>query len=687
MIRRLAIISFLFICSFQSIAQTDSTFILEEMVSNFAEIHEADPDPEEIEELLSGRGKINLNQTTLEELQRLTCLSPRQAINLIQYLETYGQVFSLYELQAVAGFDSLTIRRLLPFIVIGPPPARLRFTPRNLIKHGRHQLVIRYQQLLQRQAGYQTPDSVREVDPDSYFLGSPQKYYFRYRYTFSDKLLIGFSGEKDAGEQFFGSSQPLGMDFYSGFISLQNLRWMKNLTIGHFRVSFGQGLTMGGNSFGSSISFGTSMQYLSGFRPSQSVCEYGYLRGAALTIRTGRLEWSGFVSYVSRDAAVTFADTTSDAEPIFSSITESGYHRRNSEISRKNSIRELVYGGHCSYLGKFFIIGVTGYHGAWSGIYRPTEKLYRKFSLQSSKFGAIGIDGRFRISFCQLFGEYSMSLNGGMAWNAGIIVTPFPGVDLLAIIRSYQRNYQNPFSTTLSQNSHPANEQGLFIRLQMQLFPRVAITCYSDLYRFPWITYRCNSPSEGAEAGLLATYHVSPNWSLILRYSLKRNQINSSETAYQIKPVKSGKTDELKIEARAYVVPALRLKSCFAFKSYREPGKESQPGYLISQELRYKPVRYTWALTFKYALFDIPAFNSRIYAYEPDVLYGWSAPAYYGRGVRAVILVCKDFGRHIELWGWFGIWKYVDRATIGSGMEEIEGSVKSEVKVQLRVKL
>ena len=346
-----------------------------------------------------------------------------------------------------------------------------------------------------------------------------------------------------------------------------------------------------------------------------------------------------------------------------------------------------MYGGHCSYRGKFFIVGVTGYYGAWNGIFQPTEKLYRKFSLQDSKFGAIGIDARFRVSFCQLFGEYSMSLNGGRAWNAGITVTPFPGVDLLTIIRSYQRNYQNPFSTALSQNSQSANEQGLFIRLHMQLFPRVAITCYADLYRFPWITYRCSSPSEGVEAGILATYQVSPNWSLSLRYSLKRNQVNRSETAYKIKPVTSGKTDDLRIEVRAYATPALRLKSCFNFKSYRVDGEESPPGYLISQEVRYKPIRYSWAVTIKYALFDIPAFNTRIYSYEPDVLYGWSAPAYYGRGARAVIVVCKDLGRHIELWGWFGIWKYDDRVTIGSGMDEIEGSMKSEVKIQLRVRL
>ena len=684
--KRLAILATLIVCLIQSIAQTDSTFTIEEMVSKFIEIHETEPDQEEIEELLSREEAINLNQTSLEELQNLTCLSPRQVISLNQYLESYGQVFSIYELQSIEGFDSLTITKLLPFIMIGPMPPRLKFTPRNLINHGHHQLVVKYQQLLQRQSGYQTPDSVRLIDPDSYFMGSPQKYYFRYRYTFSDKLVMGLSGEKDAGEQFFGPSQPLGMDFYSGFISLQNFRWMKKLTIGNFRVSFGQGLTMGGNSFGSSISFGSSMQYLSGFRPSQSVCEYGYLRGASLTIQTGRLEWSGFVSYVSKDAAISLVDTAKDV-PTFRSFTETGYHRKFSEVSKKNSIKELVYGGHCSYRGKFFIIGITGYYGTWDGIFQPAEKLYRKFNLHNSKFGSFGIDGRFRVSFFQLFGEYSISLNGGRAWNAGISATPFPGVDLLAIIRSYQRNYQNPFSTALSQNSSPANEQGIFIRLKMQLFPRVAIACYADLYRFPWITYQCNSPSEGVEGGILATYQISRNWSLVLRYSLKRNQINASETASKIKPIISGKMDGLRVEARVFAMPSLRLKSSFNLKSYRKQEKESQPGYMVSQEIRYKPINYALSVTLKYSLFDIPSFDSRIYSYEPDVLYGFSAPAYYGRGTRAVLLVSKKIGRHIELWGWFGIWKYVDRMTIGNGMEEIAGSVKSEVKVQLRVKL
>ncbi|MFH1296613.1 MAG: helix-hairpin-helix domain-containing protein [Bacteroidota bacterium] len=660
---------------------------LDEMLESYSESRDLEPDEEEVLTYSALQKKININRLDPNDLSRISFLNPKQIKNLIDYLNNYGEVFSMYELQAVEGFDSTLIRQLTSYLEVGAPPDKVHLTPRNLIRHGHHELILRYQQVLQTQAGYQDDDSTRQEEPGTYYLGSPQRYYFRYRYTFADRLVVGISGDKDAGEEFFRGGQPMGMDFYSGFLSLQNLHWLKQLTVGHFRVSFGQGLTLGGNSFGSLVYFGSAMRYNAGFAPSQSVCENGFLRGIAVTIRTGRWEWSGFVSDTYKDALVHPVDTSEVLSPVISSFTETGYHRTQEEMNRRKQVREWVYGGHISYRGRFFLIGLTGFYGTWSASLQPTPEVYKYFGLQGARFGALGFDGRCRIGFAQFFGEYSISLNGGKAWLAGVSVVPLSGVDLLLLCRSYQPEFQNPFSTAISQNSATANEQGLFIRLQTQLIPKTTVSGYIDLYRFPWLRYQVNGPSDGVEAGLLGHYQVSPFWSLSLKYSLKRGEVNSRLSVGNTTPLTEERKSDLKVECNITASPTVSLRSCLVLRNYRITDQKRETGYLASQEIRYRRAGVFQGVRVKYILFDIPYYNARIYTYEPDVLYSWSSPVCYGKGIRCVLLIQAAIARRIELSGWLGVTRYTDRTTIGNDLEQIDGNLKSELKVQVRVKL
>ena len=55
-------------------------------------------------------------------------------------------------------------------------------------------------------------------------------------------MSIGFTMEKDAGEEFFKGKQSTGFDFYSAHCYIRNLGILKSLAIGDYHVSFGQGL-------------------------------------------------------------------------------------------------------------------------------------------------------------------------------------------------------------------------------------------------------------------------------------------------------------------------------------------------------------------------------------------------------------------------------------------------------------
>ena len=100
---------------------------------------------------------------------------------------------------------------------------------------------------MQKQKGYYA-----DYDGDIQYLGNSHRTYFKYQLK-SNYLQAGFTAEKDAGENFLGSNQPYGFDFYSAHIQAKKIGQIKNVIIGDYQMNFGQGLVMqSGMSFGKS---------------------------------------------------------------------------------------------------------------------------------------------------------------------------------------------------------------------------------------------------------------------------------------------------------------------------------------------------------------------------------------------------------------------------------------------------
>jgi hypothetical protein len=86
----------------------------------------------------------------------------------------------------------------------------------------------------------------------------------------------------------------------------------------------------------------------------------------------------------------------------------------------------------------------------------------------------------------------------------------------------------------------------------------------------------------------------------------------------------------------------------------------------------------------RFAIFDAEDYDTRIYAYENDVLYSFSVPAYYGRGTRFYINLNYKINRSISLWLRFAQTYFNDRDVISSGNDEINSNRRTEIKVQIR---
>jgi len=134
------------------------------------------------------------------------------------------------------------------------------------------------------------------------------------------------------------------------------------------------------------------------------------------------------------------------------------------------------------------------------------------------------------------------------------------------------------------------------------------------------------------------------------------------------------------------VTKEIELKSRVEFTRYTIGNGQNEEGLLIYQDIRFKKLSFPLSLTLRYALFDTDSYNSRIYAYENDVLYAFSIPAFSGRGTRFYITTKYRIKRGIDLWLRFAQTYYTDRTTIGTGREEIDGNTRSEIKAQLRFK-
>ena len=82
--------------------------------------------------------------------------------------------------------------------------------------------------------------------------------------------------------------------------------------------------------------------------------------------------------------------------------------------------------------------------------------------------------------------------------------------------------------------------------------------------------------------------------------------------------------------------------------------------------------------------FETTGYDSRLYAYENDVLYSFSIPVFYDKGYRYYLNLNYDFSKKISFWFRVAQTIYKDKISVGSGLDEIKGNKKTEVKLQVQ---
>lgn len=620
------------------------------------------------------KNPLDLNTADESMLAGLLFLKADQIANLLAHRSLTGSFVSVLELQGIAGFDVLTIQRLLPFVHVGPPNPYTRFSLQSAWKKGEHDLIARYGRVLEEQRGYTIVDTTR-----SRYLGSPDKYVLRYRWNYEQQVNLAINMKKDAGEPFFAEAQRYGFDHYGFSLSIKNLGLIKQVVIGDFGLQLGQGLLLwNGLSFGKGSWIGSVAKRGAGLRAYTSMTEVDYLRGLAVQLQYKRVSITPFVSY-NRLSGNRYVE---DGKYVIGTISKTGLHRTPTEQSYRHAIRNWAYGMDLTYSHNRLKIGATVMHTYYNGHVIPLDVAYAAHDFAGEYLTNMSVNYQYTYKNSYIYGEAAHRFLGGWATNNGFLTGMLPALSLFANYRYYSQDYFAPYAQSLQEGSRVANEKGFYTGLIFHPSRKIEWANYLDFFSFPGARYRVDEPSAGKDLLSQFTYlwYKQAKLSLRYRYRLKQENAPAGSASVLADVLKQ----QIRLDGQYNLSSAWRIRSRAEWAAYVKGEQEQEYGWLFFQDVFWDNPSTPLALNMRLAYFNTDSYNSRIYAYENDVLYASSFPLYQNQGWRFYANCQWRLNRGLNLWLRYAVFNYTDLASVGSGLALSSGNKRSTVTAQLR---
>jgi len=632
---------------------------------------------------------INLNKVSRNDLQELFFLSEIQISNLLDHRTKLGSFNNLYEIQTIPGFDLNTIRLLKDIAVVKTPVILERKSVFSKMKSADHTVYLKWKRQLQQQRGYKSIDG-----NDPAFLGSPDHLYLRYKMNIGKDFKMGFIAEKDNGEPYFYRGKTYGADYFSFHVFMKDLTpRIKFLALGDYSVNLGQGLVMH-NGFGAGKSSLTTSIRKGGYtlRAYSSVAEANFLRGGAITFKLlDNIEWTSFVSSKFRNGTVNLDPQDPFVGANAASLPLGGLNRTESELERKNQIRQNTIGSSIKYKLRNGHIAINGLYDRFNATLIPAG-LYQSFYPTGNQLWNGSIDYGFNLRNFNFFGEYAIASNFATAQIHGMMVGLHQDLDWVFSIRNYGRGYRSLTANTFGESQTGSNEQGIYSGFELRPKKGWLINAYVDYWRNPWLRFRVDGPGYGREYFLKVKYFKKRTWEIYGQYFFEDKLRNFNNIVDQ--PIQNVR-QRFRLNGIVSISKAIKLRNRVEFSWY-DVSNLNFTGFMVYQDIIYKPVGKNYSFNTRYALFDIEDYDSRIYAYENDILNEYYIPAYNGRGIRFYVNGRIRINRHLMAEARYELTRLSQpfndenneqvNTGFGSGNTEIEGRNRSVVKAQLKYK-
>lgn len=626
---------------------------------------------------------VNINGDK-EELIAFPLFDALVVENILQYRRILGDLISIYELQAVPGITVDQLSQMEEYITVDRP-ADIWSNIKQRMQNGNGSLTIRPVLITQPMHGFVTDK------PDEKFLGDRLALLMRFKYHYRNLLQYGITVDKDAGEQMFRQINRL-VDFYSAHLFVRNSGIFKAIALGDYTVNMGQGLIQWqSQAFKKSSGVLNIKRQSEMFKPYQSAGENNFFRGVGGVIKLQRLEPALFVSYRKLTANVTNDDQWG---PVISSFNTSGLHRSQHELADRFAAGLISAGGALKWRGRTGHIALNLLSHHYSAPVKKRDEPYNVFSMRGREWQNASLDFTQTIKNFHLFGELAIDKRRSHAMTTGLITSINRIFDLSVLIRNMEKDYQAVYGNAFTENTLPGNETGYYTGICYRMSNVLRIEAYGDIFKFPWLKYRVNAPSSGFGYLAQLTWKPSKRTEYYIRCRSRIKPLNTDDDMdddYQHKDyVESSQLINYRSHLNHHITKAIIVRTRVEFCRYQPSALKSfSNGYLFYSDLIFKPLNRWYRFNIRVQYFEAENYNTRIYAFENDVLFASSTPAFFNKGVRTYTnLMGKIRLNRLKNSALVVSIKvsntlYNNIPLIGSGTSSIPGSVKTDVRFQV----
>lgn len=611
-----------------------------QQVQSAVRFFEEELSEELIEDLVENPLKVNLSN--LDRLESFPFFTKFMAASLHDYIIKNGPVLSIYELSAVPGFNKDVAESLAPFIDLTIQKSFTLGTISSLFQEGRSQLLIRGSFYTRQQEGYMPiSEAELKLKPDSRYSGYPGRVYAQYKFDVPGKFKFALTSEKDPGEK-YGD--------YTGFsLQAENIGKISKIVAGDFSARFGQGLVLWNtSSIFSSSAMLVKQEY--GLSSYSSTDENRSFRGAGISCSTDKINISLLGSSKWIDARI--------ADGGFTSLLTTGLHNTTSTLSRRKTLNLTTIGANLSYSASWLKTGITisGYKYSLPYTGRDSSQISRQKAF-GNYGGNAGADFYAFFSNFRIFGEYALDLSVNQAVIAGFAWRPSYNFDLSFAARYYSDEYLSPFGGALSRSGKMRGERAVDVYLTRR---GVKGTQFKG-----WMSYGSGMKLPRSVIELILP--LSTCLDLLLRADFRDHKGSVRiQTEWESSRI-------FTITARG---EANRVTS----------GENTSYGWMVFSELIGSLPSGFADASFRISVFNTPEWDNRIYAYEKDLLYGFSVPALYGKGIRGYLNLHFALFKWMDFWLKGSLWHYTNREYTGDGPSRMEGPSSFEIKWEVRFK-
>jgi len=296
-----------------------------------------------------------------------------------------------------------------------------------------------------------------------------------------------------------------------------------------------------------------------------------------------------------------------------------------------------------------------------------------------------GLDFSVVINRMILFGEVCSDQSFSPAFLGGLQLFLHPAVDFCFLGRYYDRAFNNPKSSAFGESGGNNNETGFYFGTVIKCLRSVTFHAYGDLYHSGWLKYHLDAPGSGSESSVSMEWKPALPISVSLAFKNEKRSANAADES-PIHKTGSEQVQKYRADIRLGLLPELSANQRIEWKRFSMDEMVSD-GIYISCDIQYSMKRIPVRITARQAIFDTQDYSSRIFAYEHDFPGTFSISMLYDQGVYQYFIIRYECSRNLLVYAKISRKVYYNKNTIGSGNDEIRGNKKTDIGLQLTVKL